>query len=344
MRKKSYAYRIMYPYPMFKKGGYLDRYLMAGGGDIPAMTSLDMSAAYMPKAAETMSPVNNQLQTGKNNSAINMGTVGSVAGVAGGVFNSLAANNTQNNPYRSNLPGNSTAQQTVDSVASVLPFYSVGKSVGNLAKSDYQTQNEFGELTDTDKFTTAETIGTFIDPLSSFISGLSGEGWTAKQKAEKINASGAENRMKYKEMKAAQYKQREINSGHAGNYWDLNNSMQAAYGGSLPGPGVIGESYAKGGYIERYGATRADLPQISNYNSGINTLEDGGKIPQVTEYNVGGEHSENQSGYGGIPVDAQGNKSIVSGNKPTAVTEEGELSWWNSKKGSAYVFSNKLFV
>lgn len=89
-------------------------------------------------------------------------------------------------------------------------------------------------------------------------------------------------------------------------------------------------------------------------NSKIYEKEFGGELqpqqqannerPIVTEYNTGGQHSENQSGFGGVPVDDKGNKVVVSGNRPIASVEQGEISWFNPTTKTAYVFSNKLFV
>lgn len=465
MKKKSNRYakpvRQVYPLP-----------ILAGGGGMSAMSA----ATYGANA------------------------LGSVAGAL------TAANQTQTNPQF--LSGNSAAQQTVDQVAGALPFYSVGKSIGKYAESDYKAQNEYGELANTGKFKTADTISTFIDPLGSLVSGLSGEGWTANQRADKINAQGAEVRKQAEAQKAAELKQLEMGS-HPGRYFDTNTSMNAAYGGSLPMypeggplpvketpeqrrarikaegaawraartpgspqydslvragrgagvgrgnlPGTMGvssheantglgrgcggggrctiNSSAAGGigvqgraarqvnplpvatqvptitpyidtmnpqmqstmvapnelamlpvgewgghlpYLEGQGIQMAHGGPLGYMGQGYNEFElafgggmplttaptgipmhypqysaggdmgmlaEGGQVPIVNEYNVGGTHEE--SSYGGVPVDNYGTPSAVSGRNPVAKSEQGELTWFNPKTKSAYVFSNRLFV
>ena len=64
--------------------------------------------------------------------------------------------------------------------------------------------------------------------------------------------------------------------------------------------------------------------------------------PQITEYNEGDTHDMNTSGYGGVPVDASGNRTVVSANRPVATVEEGEVSWFNPNSKTTYVFSNKI--
>jgi len=50
----------------------------------------------------------------------------------------------------------------------------------------------------------------------------------------------------------------------------------------------------------------------------------------------------NTSGYGGVPVDASGNRTVVSANRPVATVEEGEVSWFDPNSKTTYVFSNKI--
>ena len=64
--------------------------------------------------------------------------------------------------------------------------------------------------------------------------------------------------------------------------------------------------------------------------------------PQITEYNEGDTHDMNTSGYGGVPVDASGNRTVVSANRPVATVEEGEVSWFDPNSKTTYVFSNKI--
>jgi hypothetical protein len=314
MAKKLNKYRNLYPISGWKYGGPLPQMWLGG----------DVAGSFLNKAT---TPKNTGIGTTGTSSGV--GTASTIAGAVGGIANALTPQNT--NPYQTFLPGQSTAQKTVDTVASIIPFYSAGKAIGNFAKSDYQSQNEFGELTNTNKFEVADTIGSFIDPLSSFISGLSGEGWTAKQRAEKINGDAAGNRRKYEADQWKKNQQMEIASGNAGRYYDENQMMQAAMGGPLPQIQVP--------YLEAfpYGG-----PLSSNNfgGQGMADYAEGGNLPVVTEYNAGGEHEMNPQG--GVPVDAMGNKVVVSGGRPVALTEQGEVSWWNPSTKQSYVFSNKI--
>jgi len=170
------------------------------------------------------------IKAGKSSSSSSSNTLGYASmgiGALGSVANALTNNAGLTQPQY--LAGRSTTQNVVDSTVSAIPvvgsIYSAGKSVGNWAKSDYESQNQFGELSNTGKFKTADTIGMFIDPASSFISGLSGEGWTPQQRADKTNKAGAKNRNQYEDS---------VNQG-AINEWQKNNLgyTVAAYGGDI---------------------------------------------------------------------------------------------------------------
>jgi len=288
------------------------------GGEVSGMF---LDAATNPSSYPTSVPYN---QT----KGWNYGT--QAAGIAANLLSSAAAQNSGAMTHPEYLPGNNTAQQSVDSVAgAILPGYGLGKAVGNYAKTDYMAQNEFGELANTSKFETADTIGMFIDPLGSFISGLSGEGWTPKQRADKINSQGASNRRKHEQQDWANYVAMDKASGNAGRYADTNQMLQAKFGGPIQVPYL--EAMAYGGPLTLNGF---------NGQGSMMDFEKGGPI--ITEYNVGGEHDENPNG--GIPTDAMGNKAVVSGTRPTVLTEAGELSWYNPKTKKAFVFSNKLFI
>jgi hypothetical protein len=67
--------------------------------------------------------------------------------------------------------------------------------------------------------------------------------------------------------------------------------------------------------------------------AGLATKANGGLL----QYN-GQTH---QGPDGGIPVDAQGNSSAQSGNKPVALTENKEVAW-NSPNEGSYIFSENL--
>lgn len=302
MKNRRYAYRVITPLP-----------LIESGGGIPTMTPRNTAQVNIPNmtaAPASMTPVNNTAFPSeiKQGGGFSVGSAAGIAGVAGGVLNALAMSNQGGYSNPAILPGNSTTQQTVDSVASMLPFYSLGKSVGNYAKTDYMTQNEFGELANENKFKVADTIGTFIDPLGSLVSGLSGEGWTANERAKIINEKAAPARQAFEKRKAAELKQREIDAGLGGKYWDQNQLMQAEMGGP-----------------------------IFDQNSTPKGM-------MVTAYNEGGEHSENKSGFGGVPVDQFGNKVVASNARPVATTEEGEVTFFSKRNNMSYVFSNKIFV
>jgi len=164
-RGASWAFMVNSPIPLLYDGGGL-------------VNNFVNSKQY--KAIDTSNVNVPQGTTGA--SSFNMGTAGSLAGAATGLLSTAASAGMQQNPYKQNLSGNSTTQQTVDSLVGMIPgvgqIYGAGKALGSVAENDYKAQNEFGELANTDKFNVADTIGMFIDPVSSFISGLSGEGWT----------------------------------------------------------------------------------------------------------------------------------------------------------------------
>lgn len=61
-------------------------------------------------------------------------------------------------------------------------------------------------------------------------------------------------------------------------------------------------------------------------------FENGGSLPTLNNY-MGQTHEGPQNG---IPVDAQGNPSAMTGNKPVALTEKGEVNF------EGYVFSDEL--
>lgn len=220
MRKRNYAYRIQRGLPFLELGGGLVQNFL----NSPQYSAIDTSNVNLGNSTTGLKKSNNA------------GTVAGVAGVASGILNTLAQGN-QNYSHYDYLPGVSATQSTVDSLASMIPvvgqIYGAGKSIDNYAKTDYAAQNEFGELVNTNKFIIADTIGTFLDPLESFISGVSGEGWTPQQRADKINAKGYNNRRIFEQRKAAEYKQNEINAGYGGKYFDTNNLMQAEFGGEL---------------------------------------------------------------------------------------------------------------
>lgn len=270
MKNRRYPYRIVAPIPYLPDGGV-----------IPQYKPVDTSNVNLPQ------------QTGGFKQ--NVGTMGTVGAAAAGILGTVAASGRQQNPYQANLAGNSATQQTVDSLVSLIPgvgqIYGAGKQVGQIAKNDYAAQNEFGELASTEKFNIADTIGTFIDPLSSFISGISGEGWTAQQRSKMINDKAAPRRKAYEEYQIAQLKQREVNAGLGGRYFDQNQLMQAEMGGPLNvgyyTDAVLGSSMQMGGPISKnYGYTRSDLVPMSNYNSGIDIYEEGGELPIAESTNT----------------------------------------------------------
>lgn len=65
------------------------------------------------------------------------------------------------------------------------------------------------------------------------------------------------------------------------------------------------------------------------------TFAMGGPMPQVYE---GQSHL---GPNGGIPIDGNGNPSVVSKNRPIALVENNEVSWM-SPQGTPYIFSDKL--
>jgi hypothetical protein len=92
---------------------------------------------------------------------------------------------------------------------------------------------------------------------------------------------------------------------------------------------IYGKSYSIPSYKKPVGA-----PEIAQQ------FAMGGDLPVVTQYDTGGTHEQNPNG--GVAVDSQGNKVIMSKTSPVAMTEEGEVSWKNPTTGQVYVFSNRL--
>ena len=353
------------------------------------MQPLQATTVYTPPTMniqQTPNTITSPYKGGGGGGSSALGITGGISSIAGGVLDTLAQSNMGALSHPELLSGHSATQQTIDSVANAIPFYSLGKSIGRYAETDYKAQNEFGELANTDKFKVADTIGSFIDPLSSFISGVSGEGWTSKQRADIINKKGAGIRTVQEAQDAVNYKNREINAGYDWRYRE--QPMQAANGGYLGySDDVLGQSFAMGGellefgkggkihikpenrgkftaYKQRTGKTTEEalhsknphVRQMANFarNARHWKHEFGGELegqqqfmnpnPQITEYNEGGTHDMNTSGFGGVPVDASGNRTVVSANRPVATVEEGEVSWFDPNSKTAYVFSNKIMI
>lgn len=352
---------MIYGMPMFEYGGsYFGNYGNNTVDDPTTITKMQpKKAGIIPSgtpAPQTMNKIDPSQDTygilsGGNSNISNNGYVNQGLNLATGLVNSFA----QQNASKGNVAmQNSGTQQAVDMVAgSVVPGYNLLSGIGKWAQGDYAVVNndsnsvDYGMLADKDKYNFASTASGFMGP-NNLISGISGDGWTASQRAEHIEGKYKDQRNANRNRLNAQNRQRDINQGLGSRFWDQNQTMmQAAYGGALP---VLGESYADGGYLDRYGASRQDLPQITNYNSGHSLLEDGGELEQqpqvkgsmITKYNEGGTHQENPNG--GVPVDSRGNKSVTSNARPIASTEEGELSYFSKKNGKSFVFSNKIFV
>lgn len=346
MRRKNYAYDIHYPLPIYKKGGYLDMYLqqMYAGGVMQPVDTSNVKLPFQTTApqgyASTAGAASTSMQQSKPTSGFNYSNaaVGALSGLANGYAKTGTVGGAVSGLVDTAVKSIPVAGQIISAVDAVAD--PIATAFGNAG-----TTNQYNQAAER----LVNPLNSLESGISNLIDGNSREGWNDLAGVVLPGYAGYNDAKWEREKKAAyersmipvrnqQTKQREVSSGYSGKYWD-QNQMIAAYGGSLP---VIGESYAQGGYIDRYGATRADLPQISNYNSGISTLEDGGKLPQVTTYNEGGTHQENING--GVPVDSQGNKTIVNNARPVASVEEGELAWFNPSTKQSYVFSNKIFV
>lgn len=203
--------------------------------------------------------------------------IGGLGGVAAGMTGGTLAQDT-------------TTQQAFDQLASVIPFYSVGNMLGDLAATDYKnisldTENPdtFGMLTDPGRYDVASTIGWFLGP-DNLISGLSGEGWTAKQRREKIEERYAPQRNALIRQRDARV-DKERRERNPGNFYDTNQLLNAAYGGQ------IGQSNRGG----------------------------------LTDYQTGQKHGESE--LDGIPVDNEGNPSANSNMPAVALTAKGEVTY-----------------
>lgn len=282
MRKKSYAYNIVRQLPHFKQGGYLDMYLQQfdGGGAVAPMKPINSAQVNIPM--QTTAPKINKVQQGAFPSEINSNNFnyGNAALSGLGALGQGISTYAQTGQAGTAVKGVAdTAIGTISPVAGAIN--QAGNILGNWAKSDYQSTDKFGNFSNPEKTETATEIGFYINPLDRLASGLNGEGWTGSQVTAKRNAKTKPQREAYEKQLATQYHQREVNAGYGGNYWNENQMMQAAYGGSLP---VIGESYEMGGPISRrYGYTRNDLVPMSNYNSGVDIMKDGGKLNNNTQ-------------------------------------------------------------
>lgn len=157
-----------------------------------------------------------------------MGTLGMASNIGSGLLSGLAASNQGAFTNPEILPGQNTTQQLVDQTASsLLPFYGLGKAVDSYAKTDYAAQDQFGALKNTNKYIVADTIGMFLDPAESFISGLNGEGWTPQQRANRINdKSGAT-------LKRALLKNQPIYNRQMEDPSLVGTPLLAAYGGDI---------------------------------------------------------------------------------------------------------------
>jgi len=292
---------------------------MQGGGTIQPMVpkytsqlNLPMSSVNISKIPSTTSQPGSTTGWGMGDgSSSGIGTASAIGSAAGSIFSALAsANNT-------NVAPDTATQQTVDSLLSNIPFYSVGNALGDWAATDYKSigtdpndAKNFGKLSDPDRYDVASTIGGFLGP-DNLISGLSGEGWTAGERRAKIEEKTAPQRAALIKQKNEQW--RATNQAeNPGRFYDTNQMMMAAYGGPLNQP-------------------MQNMQQMGQPN----------QMPQVTEYNTGGTHEQNPNQ--GVPVDSEGNPATISGGKAVALTEAGEVAF-RSKSGEIYVFSSRLFA
>lgn len=386
----NWAYRINYPIPMLVGGGVVQEYWPGG--------------EYYGKQT-TGTPQ----QKGSN-------TLGNVAIGAAGALGNAALNYAQTGNAGGAVAG------LVDTAIKSIPI--AGQIVSAVDMVADPIANAFGNAASADPYN--QTAKRFINPLNSLESGIenlingnTSDGWIDLASVVIPGIGGVADANKAKEKARLEdtarfqgemlnEKKRNIAEGRGGRYYDVNQMMQAAYGGWLDNnedvqignphltskftpskfnlsktgvqgswktPMVKGVPYlqaldalfsitnilneekdirnsvsptqTRDKYERQHARERYELGDKSAntvksmYDYGM--LEEGGSIPAITEYNVGGVHDENMSGYGGIPVDAQGNKSIVSNAKPVATTEEGEITWRNPSTGEAYVFSNKIF-
>lgn len=75
--------------------------------------------------------------------------------------------------------------------------------------------------------------------------------------------------------------------------------------------------------------------KLSYADLGLGKRANGGDLENYS----GQTHSGPQ---GGIPVDAQGTPTITNGEQPTALVEDGEVSFTDPDNGEVYIFSNRL--
>jgi hypothetical protein len=222
-KKKHFKYSEL---PNFDLGGpFTGTEFDQTTGELPA-TMKGVGSGIIPTASPTMpkklSKVANPNpdSTGMSTSNI-MGLVGSLGTAAG----SFLSNDTPYFNRNNTLPGQSSAQKDVDQVVgSVLPFYTLGTEIGNFAKGDYQKTDQYGALKNKTKFEMGDTVGMYIDPLSSFISGLEGEGWTPEGRANKTNAKAQANKWRADTAVGNQ----------AVNRWQQSNLNYMADGGLMP--------------------------------------------------------------------------------------------------------------
>lgn len=308
---KRGQYRMIYGYPRMKKGGYLDQYLNGFENqplELPKYDGFSTNTGYLP-STRTGSLGQNFVQSPQYANLPNAPTTQSSNG--GGQFDTMGA--------VSEVMG---AANTLTNLNEETAWSDAGSSIGSA-------------------FSSIPVVGPLMETAGKIVGGLAGG------IRNQVNAEGDSRDAfveKYEGLKntALQTKNKQISQGYGGNYFDSNQSMMAAYGGSLP---VLGESYAMGGPIsKRYGYTRADLLPISNYNSGVDIMEEGGEIQpknsMVTEYNSDMSHAENPQG--GTAVDSVGNRSVTSNNRQVALIEGNEVSFYSKSKGSSYIFSDKI--
>ena len=187
--------------PDLQNGGELDILNFASGDTLGADqlgTMLGLTNSQLTSGVSLTSTVpslsSNTSSKGSKNSGSSMGLISTASNVLGAVIDNNVKS-VYSGVGASTLPGNSETQQTIDSVVgSILPFYSTGKALGDWAKTDYMATNKYGGIDNKGKYSVADTIGMFLDPLSSFISGLSGEGWTPQDRLKKINKKAGENK------------------------------------------------------------------------------------------------------------------------------------------------------
>jgi len=89
---------------------------------------------------------------------------------------------------------------------------------------------------------------------------------------------------------------------------------------------------------------KVEFPGLA-YGGMIKKMAYGGSMGFANGGNIENYQGQTHEGEnGGIPVTPNGTPSVINGEKPTALVEDGETSWKDPESGQVYIFSNRILI